>query len=309
MAVEYIEAVYRLPDLTSTEVLVLGYLANKSNAEGECWPSRSTIAKACRLHPDTVKSVLQGLADPSRKLLRKEVRTFEGRQTSNRLVLCFEPIRPGGTGRGDIPPTGGVYDPRGQGADHPSGGGTDDPREEPSYEPSKDSVARWAKRIWEETPAESRKKSTTKAQLEAALLSARRRGHDLARVAEGLRRYFDDPDNRRDKCRAMKGVHRVVQNDLWETWAPPTGWVAPAEPEEGAEPGPAASEEARLLAELGTLERPGPRRQRAWLEEWKGNPFLWKPHVQGPEPGAEGCRCDPDLLREFGVEPFVEAAG
>lgn len=103
-----------------------------------------------------------------------------------------------------------------------------------------------------------------------------------------------------------KGLHRILEQDRWRTWYPDdarqVAAILAAERAASDDPDPDAP-----VDDIGTLEKPGPRRQRSWLEDWARNPYLWKVHVQGPAPGDEGCRCDPALLREFGAVPFGEA--
>lgn len=283
MAVEYVEGAYRYPgELTPSEINILAYLGNCANPAGECWPKRSTIAARCRLHPDTVKTVLQEL--DRRGLIRREERfSREGQRIANRIVLLFDPWTPPQAEGGLAPVTTGVADPpasRGDGGQaNPGGMGVGGPpQENPNIKPT-DSVARWVKFVWDRTPPASRKKSTSKAELERALRAAGKRGHDLARVAEALRLYFEDPAHTRDDCRAMKGVHRVVENDRWQPWDPGDGdWPTPDAP---AAPAPESGPDDAFVADLLRRQRIGR------VEDWISNPGRWD-RDWGPEPDQEG---------------------
>lgn len=52
----------------------------------------------------------------------------------------------------------------------------------------------------------------------------------------------------------------------------------------------------------GQIDAPSERQQRTWVEDWLKSPASWTGQ-RGPRPGHAGCRVDPSILREFGIEP------
>lgn len=121
---------------------------------------------------------------------------------------------------------------------------------------------------------------SSKADLRRALEAALRRGHAPARIALGLQAYFASDDATKDEGSKAKAIHRMVENDRWESWAPAT-----EDPNHG-EPIAPASEADTWRARL--------RRFRA--------DFHW-PEGVGGRPGRPDCSAPTDLLAEFG---FVE---
>jgi hypothetical protein len=130
----YVEAVYRLEaDLTPGESAVLATLGAAANSQGVLWIRRSVVAQRTRLHPDTVKSILQTLA--TKALIVKGPRfRDDGSQSANAIRLTFKayeliPEKGGVTSptRGshapplsqDVTSAPGVQDPRGAGVLRP----------------------------------------------------------------------------------------------------------------------------------------------------------------------------------------------
>jgi hypothetical protein len=114
--------------------------------------------------------------------------------------------------------------------------------------------------------------------------------------------------------RYAKGTHTLLHQDRWRDWLPDSpaerARMLALETKLSAEPDSAptveetkTSPEAVAFAEVGTIDAPGPRRQRSWMDDWQRNPFAWR-REWGPAPGEEGCRIDPDIQREFGAEPW-----
>lgn len=161
--------------------------------------------------------------------------------------------------------------------------------------------------------------------------SRRRSGiDDVARAAEAalgrgaaaddlvvaMAAYCTAPRQLENDGQYAKGGHRILQQDRWREWLPDSipertrllGLEATMRGKAGEEAA-AAEVDARtqLEAEVGTIDAPGPRRQRSWMDDWQRNPFAWR-REWGPAPGEEGCRIDPDIQREFGAEPYVAPA-
>lgn len=310
MAFEFIEAVYRLPDVTSTDVLILGYLANRANEKGECWPTRRLIAAAVRMHPDTIKAALQSL--DARGLIRKEARFEDGRRVANRLVMGFAPYLPGEAKRGKTPPGRGGEEPRSPGgvnsgpkdrADgdrqpHEEGGATTPEKNPQSKSPKNPQTPKGAvsvevraltDELWSEAPAGCRQRSG-KDDVARALDAALDRGGKPDEIRAALRAYWTDVGGR-DDGRWLKGLHRMIQQDRWREWAPE------GEDEDGG------SDDRRPVK-----RRMEPEEHAAYLlKVWRGRLAdyrricMWKP-MYGPEPGKPGCQVPAEILAEEAAE-------
>lgn len=136
--------------------------------------------------------------------------------------------------------------------------------------------------IWNEAPKTARKRSSI-GQLHTALEGAAKRGKNLAAIRRAVESHYADPDVVKENFRFARGVHRVVQNDFWETWA-----VA-----EGVEQLPAD----------GMLDR----QHRFWMEEWMKDPGKWRPE-RGFEPDHPRCAIPLRIMQEFGYTPPVRDA-
>lgn len=306
MTVDLTRAAYALDGLTSAEVNVLTYLTFRANSAGKCWPSRATIAQATRLHPDTVKTVLQGLADPARPggaLIRKEVAHHKGRQIPSTIAILFDPVSDANLKGGDTPPGVGATDPHVSNGDRgrqtPDGGGASDPLEEDK--PLEDSlgaqVRRLVETVWEIACIRSRRRSG-KGDVARAIARALKEGAAPPDLIAGVRAYFADPEPSREDGRYAMALHRLIEQDRWREWFTPAasgGNAGPSRPNAG----PSGLSPAEL-ADIGTFAAPGPRMQRSWMDDWRrGQPW---PDRRGPEPGQPGCRISPDLLRQHGVQ-------
>lgn len=122
--------------------------------------------------------------------------------------------------------------------------------------------------IWEDTPAEARKRSSRK-DLETALKAAVGRGGDPAAIRQALKAYYRSDQASKENYAYAKGVHRMVANDRWREWIGVPG----------RESGPPKADwPARVAAH---------RRSGMWLE------LQW-----GPPPGDPQCRCPAEFLGE-----------
>lgn len=83
-------AIWDTPGISAHAILVYLYLCRCADAGGTCWPSRSAIARACRISIDSVDRAIKLLCELG--LLHKELRRSEdGGYTSNLYVLLDPP--------------------------------------------------------------------------------------------------------------------------------------------------------------------------------------------------------------------------
>ncbi|HEY8342870.1 MAG TPA: helix-turn-helix domain-containing protein [Calditerricola sp.] len=84
-------AIWDVPDLSAHAILVYLYLCRCADAGGTCWPSRSTIARACRISKDSVDRAIKQLCE--RGLLIKESRQGpDGAYSSNLYTILDPPV-------------------------------------------------------------------------------------------------------------------------------------------------------------------------------------------------------------------------
>lgn len=77
---------WQIPDLKTTEKIVLLCLADAANHENKCWPSQAHIAAKCSLKRQTVNKTLSSLA--GKKLIGIEHRVSVRGQSSNIYFLA-----------------------------------------------------------------------------------------------------------------------------------------------------------------------------------------------------------------------------
>ncbi|MGX8700924.1 helix-turn-helix domain-containing protein [Caproiciproducens sp.] len=82
--------IVRKLELTAKVMRVYSYLAECSNINGECWPSKRTIAQACRVSVATVTRALRELEKAGMIISEPRHRLNNG-QTSNRYIVFTEP--------------------------------------------------------------------------------------------------------------------------------------------------------------------------------------------------------------------------
>jgi hypothetical protein len=313
MTLAYAEAAYRLrEELSATEVAVLAALGAAANSEGHCWHRRSLIASRVRLHPDTVKTVLQALA--RKGLIEKvERRRDDGSQASNVIALKFAPADMTPAKGGDTPPTrGSTTPPRSHqpGAQDPGGPGVDDPPHEESEEASKrnplkspkgdvsPSIREWAKRIWAAAPRQARQRSgadDVERSLNAAVVE---RGADPADILAALTAYWQDVGSR-DRGQFLKGVHVMLRQDRWREWMPE------GDDDDSGADAAGAAREARPAQPQVPPEVMAAHLQRVWRErvsEFK-RVGVWKVVDYGPPPVSPACKAPREILTEFGFDP------
>lgn len=127
--------------------------------------------------------------------------------------------------------------------------------------------------IWAASPTAAKRRSS-QAQLTRALEAALNRRKNLAVICQAVAAYYADPEKAKEGHKYAKGVHRVVQDDYWEAWAP------------------------------GDVEHlPDPEFQahvwRTWMRDWLESPGQWREYERGPRPDAPGCRIPAEIIAEF----------
>lgn len=277
MSVEALTWAFRTVAGDSSAKLVLLAVANFSDEYGQCWPSQKRLGTMCDLSERSIRDALSRLEE--RGLISRAPRYREDGGRSSDLITLRPPG--GSAGGGDTPRKPEDTPPRqpGGGAHPPGSAGltTFEPSDsEPSIEPSNARAV--AKAIWEDSPKAARKRSSP-GQVETALIAAKKRGKNLAAIRRAVSAYFADPDIAREDHAFAKGVHRVIQNDVWETWAQGEGVEhLPVDP---------------------AFQR---RVWRTWMEDWlKDQP--WDRSIRGPRPDEPGCTVAVEFMAEFGYTP------
>ena len=88
--VSSVTKIIRKLELTAKAMHVYFYLAECSNINGECWPSKKTIAEACKISVATVTRALRELEKAGMIISEPRHRLNNG-QTSNRYTVFTEP--------------------------------------------------------------------------------------------------------------------------------------------------------------------------------------------------------------------------
>jgi hypothetical protein len=312
-----LEAIANLPEpgrLHPAERLVLFALAAHQTAAG-CWPSQMTIAEGMNLSERAVRDAIKRLARLGLIAVEKGAGpTSGGRPTDAYLLLVAshlpadddeQPEAGSGSARRPVPESPARGNPIAEesSATHPPQFGTDrrqDPHipartaaEGATYLPTEKDrsegrklsgadlrvASEWADAIWRETPAEGQR-GTDVRRVQFAIRDAMKAEHDLEAVRRGVRAYYAGP-----RSGGTKAVSWVIDDGDWQRAA--SAQRSTAEP----------------VGDIGTPDRPGPRRQRAWMDDWKRNPGLWATHKMGPAPDQPNTRVWPEILIEYGVAP------
>lgn len=290
---------------SSSSLLVLLGLADMSSDGGQCWPSQPYLAGKVRLSTRATHDALKVLEAVG--LIERTGRfDAKGRRLSDLISLRLSQTTIFADGPdvdpGDQKTKVAVSTPRDQPQmlqGDPAQVAGEPTNEEPSSgkenrnPPSP--LTAGVERLWSESVDLMRKRSTRN-ELRDALETAIKRGASIDQISAALGRYLVDPEISREGFKYAKGIHRFVQQDRWRNWAP-------AEDDDFVAPNlPTADRMASLREDIGTVEAPGPRRQRNWMEDWTLNPGRWQDDW-GPLPGEPGCRVDPETLRAYGVAP------
>lgn len=130
--------------------------------------------------------------------------------------------------------------------------------------------------IWAATPKRSRERSS-KGDVQRALVAAAKRGHPPADILAGLAGYFASEGATRDDGAFVKGVHRMIEADRWQVFAPASELPLEAL---AAQPAPEVLWAKRIV-------------------EFKRNGY-WNRLDWGPDPARDGCAAPASVLDAFG---------
>ena len=131
--------------------------------------------------------------------------------------------------------------------------------------------------IWSEAPVQARKRSG-KGPLLKALVAAKARRKNLAAIRQAVGAYYLDPEKSKEDYRWARGVHRVVQDDYWESWA-----------------------QAEGVEHIDVdLQR---RNWRSQMRSWLAKDYPWNRDARGPAPDEPGCRIPLEIMAEFNYAP------
>lgn len=321
--IDLIVHVFRSPQIkTTTHLALMLAIARRCGDEnGVCFAKQSTLAADTRLHPKTVAKAIGELEAMDPPLIERVKQGVDdsGRRLTDHLYICLQAVVLPATGpdrKGSprlqpgspVLPSHGVADS--EATPHTT------PHKRPLEETNEETDAPEGRELSEDESqavdldaavaviwagvGERGRKRSAKAKVKKALsaaLARRPKGvsveDHLKRVLAGVRAYLSDPDTRKEGGKFEHGAHRTLENDVWESYL-----------DDGAAR-VAHGERQPADPDLGTVDAPGPKLQRYWLEtERQGLPW----HAErGPRPGLPGCRVDADLQREFGHVPYAEA--
>lgn len=314
--IDLIVSAIRCPQITTSTHLVLALaIARRCGDEnGRCYAMQSTLAKDTRLHPKTVARTLAEFEAMDPPLIRrvKHAADAAGRRKADDIYLTLPavtipasgPAKPGSRVSAKASKPGSPVSKAMESCVQSQG--VQDSIEETTEETIKESTVGLASdepsdsvdlaiataTVWEAI-GETGKKRTTRPKIEASIKAALKRrpkgvseADHLKRMFGGLRAYLGSDEVRKEGGRFEKGTHRIFEGDAWEVWLGEPVRAAGAPP---------------VDPELGTMDEPGPKRQRLWMDlERQG--MTWDAE-RGPRPGLLGCRVSPELQREFGYEP------
>lgn len=318
--IDLIVSAIRCPQITTSTQLVLALaIARRCGDEGgRCFAMQSTLASDTRLHPKTVARTLAEFEAMDPPLIKRVKHPPEasGRRKADDIYLTLPavmipasgPAQPGSrvSKKGAKPgspvskamescaPNRGVQDSLEETIEETIEESVGFASDEPS-----DSVdlSIATATVWEAI-GEHGKKRTTRAKIQKALAAALKRrpkgvseDAHLKRMFGGLRAYLASDEVRKDGGQFEKGTHRIFEGDAWEVWLGEDARPAGAPP---------------IDPELGTMDAPGLKRQRLWME-LDAQGMTWDAE-RGPRPGLIGCRVSPELQREFGYEPAAAPA-
>ena len=317
--IDLIVQVLRCPRITTpTQLVVALVIARRCGDDrGCCFAKQATLATDSRLHQKTVAKTIAELEGMG--LIRKvKGRVLEdGRRTTDHLYLTLDavvlpPTGPDDDGSPALPP--GSPPLPGKESTTPSPGSPRLHKKRPDEETNEGEDARDSRELAEQDSegvdldsavaviwagvGDNGRRRSAKAKVKKALSAAlgrRPRGVDaedhLKRILQGVRAYLAHPDTRKEGGRFEHGAHRTLENDVWESFLDDQPARAAAGERQAADP------------DLGSVDAPGPKLMRYWMET-HGQGLPW--HAErGPRPGMPGCRVSDEIQREFGVEPYA----
>lgn len=283
--------------------LVLYALADHHNGKtGLCCPAQGTIAEHAGLDRRSVQRAIAELVTDGLLGVVSKGGVGSGDKRTDAYLLLFPLIEEQAAPRpamGDsVSPMGGVAPHKSGSNQEENGSNARETRELDPEEPIEgvdlDSAVAV---IWAGVGDNGRRRSA-KAKVKKALSAAlgrRPRGvgaeDHLKRVLQGVRAYLAHPDTRKEGGRFEHGAHRTLENDVWESFLDD----APARVAQG--------ERQAADPDLGSVDAPGPKLMRYWMET-HGQGLPWHGE-RGPRPGMPGCRVSDEIQREFGVEPYA----
>lgn len=305
--------------------LVMQSLAGCHNDEtGQCDPSQRWLAWDTGLDEKTVRRALAELEERGEVGREKRTHPQTGNRLSDAYTLRFmdadvmarrlkerKENRPAPTGHiSRTPQTGGSPgDQAGTppGANGGLGGGTapgksvreSGSRNQEGCAHTRD-AALLADRIWREVLDDRhRKRSISKPKIADQLVRRLKDGQTPDQLMEAARRYWSDPDLvARDGSGVQQAAFRFfADKGAWPTYLPP---AQPAEDLDALlfDAAPEQTQEASPGA-------PPLWQQRVWMDEYHQSKASWRVE-RGPRPGHQGCRVEPWLQREHGIEPWGE---
>lgn len=305
---------------TGTHLLVALALARRcGDVNGVCFAKQATLAADTRLHQKTIAKVLAEFEGEGLIERVKYQPLADGTRVPDDIYLTLPAVT--------LPETGsrskGVLDSRRVAGSHGVVGdeamessGQKPPRpglpkKRPLKKPTEETNARNARGaslegieidqavavIWAGAGEVGRKR-TSRPKIKTALEAALRRRpkavgaeDHLKRILMGLRAYLQSEDATKQNGKFEKGTHLLLEGDVWEAWLD----------DDAARAGKGVS--APVDPALGTMEAPGPKRQRMWMDLDRQG-MTWDPD-RGPRPGERGCRVDAALQAEFGYSPWL----
>lgn len=318
--IDLIVQCFHSPSLKSgTHLLVALALARRCGDEnGVCFAKQATLAADTRLHQKTIAKVLAEFEGEGLIERVKHKPRADGSRVPDDIYLTLPAVTLAATGsrkRGVVDSlpdveSHGVLDAKAMESSVPRPGSARLPKKRPLKKPIEETNARDAREtsfegididqalavIWAGAGEQGRKRSS-KEKIRKALEAALRRRpkavaaeDHLKRILMGLRAYLQSDEATKERGQFEKGTHRLLEGDVWETWLD----------DDAARAGKGVS--AQIDPDLGTMEEPGPKRQRMWMDLFRQG-MTWDPD-RGPRPGERGCRVDPALQAEFGVEAW-----
>jgi len=311
---------WMLPWPSPTVRLVALALARRARDTGACWAKQATIADDTGLSPKSVQRALAEMEgmDPPR-IRRVERRRTDGGRSSDMIWLTFpavtldadtvsaKPIRTLDDFDAEDAIAASAHP-----MDSVSGGGvTGSPGAPVGESEQKESLKESEGKTPSAAPtvsdeeidalyrmvrplcSETGKQRTKPRDFRAAVRRALNEGASLEALVKGLRAYLQT-----DLATRERGIHQAgLQVVINDGRALELGLEVLAE-EEALDRAALATGDG-ALDDVGTLEEPGPARQRFWMETWSRS-GMW-PAERGPQPGHVGCRVSLELLTEFGV--------
>lgn len=232
MSVQAISAVLAMRGVGPAKKMVLMALANYADENGRCWPSNARIADECGVSRRQVIRVLKEL-ETEGFIARTPDERRDGSQSASITDLLLlrgdnlsptgdisvtppvTPVSPLTTFEPSLEPSTDLSEPT---VPHPALA-EPAPLDSPLSKPKTSEPVRHADidRIWAATPRMARERSS-KADLGRALRAAVNRGGVLADIEAALTRFHSSRYATADDCKAMRGVHRSIQEDRWKDW-------------------------------------------------------------------------------------------